>query len=69
MEIDQLTQDLIFEWREHHESKPNIPEDYCVHIDHLRMQMDRWQATNDALRVVIADRLANIALKKVVEDD
>lgn len=58
------TASLIRSWQEHQDSRPTDPADYLVHIDHLRMEMDRWTATDEALRRVIGERLATFALEQ-----
>ena len=66
LSIDHATEELIDELRKHQAARPaQDPDDDCfVHIDHLRVRQDRWQAHDTALRTVIGERLTRIALEE-----
>ena len=61
---DEITRAFIQEWRDHQKSRPDAPPDYLANIDHLRMQMDRWTAHDEALRLIVGNRLAELALRE-----
>lgn len=64
---DATTEMMLAEWVKHQATKPTAPEDYLANVDHLRRQMDAWQATEDSWRLLIGMRLANAALRDRLE--
>lgn len=65
LSIDPTTAELIEELKDHQAAKPSAPEDYLANITHLQIQADRWQAHDNALRVVIGERLTRMAMEAV----
>ena len=59
---DAYTDQLIREYDRHLSLRPPIDPDYAANIDHLRIEMDQWRAHENALRIVLADRLITEAL-------
>ena len=65
---DNLTDMMLDQWAEHQGKRPDAPDDYLANVDHLRRQMDAWQATDDAHRLLIGVRLANAALRQLMDE-
>lgn len=65
--MDDVTSMMLDEWAKHQITKPTEPEDYLANIDHLRRRADQWEATNDALRLIVGTRLADNALRARME--
>lgn len=60
--VNADTERLIAELDTHLSVRPPTPPDYAVYVDHLRIEMDRWAAQENALRVVLGERLVTLAL-------
>lgn len=65
---DDLTDRMLDQWAEHQGKRPDAPDDYLANVDHLRRQMDAWQAKDDAYRLLIGVRMADAALRQLTDE-
>lgn len=63
IELDHVTELMVQQWREHRKARPDVPPDYAANVDHLRRQVDAWQALDDGYRAVVGARLSTLALE------
>lgn len=64
------TRALVRDLAAHTRAKPaSYADDYAVHIDHLRIEADRWAAHDQALRLVLGARLVEEALTDQLATD
>lgn len=60
---------MLDAWAEHQKTRPDVPEEYLVNINHWTLRMDEWERADQAWRLIIGINLANKALRERLGDD